>query len=113
MIILYLNLTIIPNEFCYETFLGDFQDYFCLVVSLCTFLRRTFFFADLLNMVSATETAELIVKNLRKRSSILWIPSRYYYLHNFARLLPNTVQHLIMDFIDTGIDIHYDNTDNL
>ena len=33
---------------------------------------------------------------------------RYYYLHNFARLLPNEVQWLIMDFIDTGVDVHYD-----
>ena len=29
MIILYLNLTNIPSEFCYETFLGDFQTLFC------------------------------------------------------------------------------------
>ena len=29
------------------------------------------------------------------------------HLHNFARLLPNEVQWLIMDFIDTGIDVYY------
>ena len=64
-------------------------------------------------MVSAKDTATLIVRNMRKKSDILFIPSRYYYLHNLARLLPNEIQWLIMDFIDTGIDVHYDNTDDL
>ena len=59
-------------------------------------------------MVSAKETAELIVKNMRKNASILFIPGRYYYLHNFARLLPSQIQWLIMDFMDTGIDVTYD-----
>ena len=64
-------------------------------------------------MVSAKDTAQLIVRNMRKREDILFIPGRYYYLHNLARLLPNEIQWLIMDFIDTGIDVHYDNTDDL
>ena len=62
----------------------------------------------LLNKVSAVEASKLIVKNMRKRANILFIPGRYYYLHNFARLLPNEVQWMIMDFIDTGVDVHYD-----
>jgi len=65
-------------------------------------------FPSLLNKVSAVEASKLIVKNMRKRANILFIPGRYYYLHNFARLLPNEVQWLIMDFIDTGVDVHYD-----
>ena len=66
-----------------------------------------------LNKVSAQDAAQLIVRNMRKKSNILFIPGRYYYLHNLARLLPNEIQWLIMDFIDTGIDVHYDNTDHL
>lgn len=69
-------------------------------------------FLDFLNMVSAKETAELIVKNLRKRANILFIPGRYYYIHNLARLLPAEIQWLIMDFIDTGIEVHYDASDS-
>lgn len=65
-------------------------------------------FPSLLNKVSANEASQLIVKNMRKGASILFIPGRYYYLHNFARLLPTEVQWLIGDFIDTGVDVHYD-----
>ncbi len=59
-------------------------------------------------MVSAQETAQMIVLGMRKRANSLFIPGRYYYIHNLARLLPEQVQWLIMDFIDTGIEIHYD-----
>jgi hypothetical protein len=58
--------------------------------------------------VSAVEAAQIIVKQMRQRATIVFIPGIYYYIHNLARLLPNKIQWLIMDFIDTGIDIHYD-----
>lgn len=51
------------------------------------------------------------MKNLRKRSSIVFIPNGYYYLHNISRLLPTEIQWLIMDFIDSGINVHYDTFD--
>ena len=70
-------------------------------------------FPDLINKVTAEFAAEVIVANLKKQSEIVFIPKRYYYLHNLVRLMPTRIQWLIFDFFDSGVDIHYDNTDNL
>lgn len=69
-------------------------------------------FPGLLNVVSAEKAAEIIISQMRRNATIVFIPAIYYYIHNFVRLLPSQVQVLIMDFIDTGIDIHYDNCDD-
>lgn len=70
-------------------------------------------FPNLINIVSAVECAETIVSQLKKEADIVFIPRRYYYLHNFCRLFPTRVQYLIMDFLDSGININYDNDDEL
>jgi len=70
-------------------------------------------FPNLINKVTAEFAAEAIVANLKKQSEIVFIPKRYYYLHNLVRLMPTRIQWLIFDFFDSGVDIHYDNTDNL
>ena len=63
--------------------------------------------------MSAVDAADIIITNMRMRAPVVFIPGIYYYLHSIARLLPTHVQMLMTDFIDTGIDIHYDNSDNL
>ena len=68
-------------------------------------------FTGLLNIVSALEAADIIITQMRLRSPVVFIPGIYYYIHSIVRLLPTHVQLLITDFIDTGIDIHYDNFD--
>ena len=65
----------------------------------------------LLNTVSAVEAAETIINEMRLRAPVVFIPGIYYYIHSICRLLPTHVQMLITDFIDTGIDINYDNFD--
>ena len=73
---------------------------------------KYFVLLGLLNIVSAREAAELIVSQMRRRASIVFIPGIYYYIHNFCRLLPTKIQSLIMDVIDSSIEIHYDNFDD-
>jgi len=68
-------------------------------------------FTGLLNTVSAVEAAETIINEMRLRAQVVFIPGIYYYIHSICRLLPTHVQMLITDFIDTGIDINYDNFD--
>lgn len=68
-------------------------------------------FPGLLNVVSAVEAADIIITQMRLRSPVVFIPGIYYYLHSILRLLPTHIQLLVTDFIDTGIDIHYDNSD--
>lgn len=61
--------------------------------------------------MSAKEAAEIIILNMRRRETVVFIPGIYYYVQNFIRILPLRVQLLITDFIDTGVEIHYDNHD--
>lgn len=68
-------------------------------------------FPGLLNTVSAVEAAETVINEMRLRAPVVFIPGIYYYIHSICRLLPTHVQMLITDFIDTGIDINYDNFD--
>ena len=70
-----------------------------------------FLILGLLNSVSAVEAADIIISEMRMRAPVVFIPGKYYYLHSILRLLPTHVQMLISDFIDTGIDIKYDNFD--
>merc|ERR1712228_401073 len=68
-------------------------------------------FPGLLNVVSAVDAADIIIQQMRLRAPVVFIPNVYYYIHSIVRLLPVHVQMLITDFIDTGIDIQYDNFD--
>ena len=65
----------------------------------------------LLNVVPVEKAAELIITQMRARSIVVFNPKIYYYLNSILRLLPVHIQMLITDFIDTGIDIQYDNYD--
>ena len=74
-------------------------------------LLKQVFYAGLLNVVSVERAAEQIISQMRARSIVVFIPKVYYYLNSILRLLPVHIQMLITDFIDTGIDIQYDNYD--
>ncbi len=69
-------------------------------------------YLGLLNIVKAEDAADIIVSQMRRRASIVFIPGIYYYIHNLGRLLPTKIQWLIMDFIDTSIEMNYDNYDD-
>ena len=71
------------------------------------------FLLGLINVVSSEDAAEIIVSNMRQQAEIVFIPKRYYYIHNVCRLLPTRIQWLVMDLLDSGIDPSYDNTDNV
>ena len=63
-------------------------------------------------MVSAEKAAKIIIAQMRRKETIIFIPGIYYYINNMIRVLPLRVQLLLTDFIDTGIEIHYDNHDD-
>ena len=67
--------------------------------------------SGLLNTVSAVEAANIIINEMQMKAPVVFIPGIYYYIHSIGRLLPTHVQMLVTDFIDTGIDINYDNVD--
>lgn len=68
-------------------------------------------FPGLINIVKAEDAARTIIENMRRGETVLFLPGIYYYIQNFIRILPLRVQLLITDFVDTGVEIHYDNHD--
>ena len=76
-----------------------------------------FFFLEsmdkgLINVVSAEKAAKIIIGQMQRKETVIFIPGIYYYINNMIRVLPLRVQLLLTDFIDTGIEIHYDNHDD-
>jgi hypothetical protein len=58
--------------------------------------------------VPVKEAASTIISNMRRRHAIVFLPGIYFYIQLVVRLLPGRVQLLLLDFIDTGIDVNYD-----
>ena len=69
-------------------------------------------FPGLVNLVSSKRAAQIIIANMRRREAVVFIPWIYFYIMNFMRILPLRIQLLMTDFIDMGVEIHYDNFDS-
>jgi len=69
-------------------------------------------FPGLVNLVSSKRAAQIIIANMRRREAVVFIPWIYFYIMNFMRILPLRIQLLMTDFVDMGVEIHYDNFDS-
>ena len=69
-------------------------------------------FPGLVNVVNSDRAAQIIIANMRRREAVVFIPRIYFYIMNLMRILPLRVQLLMTDFIDMGVEIHYDNFDS-
>ena len=69
-------------------------------------------FPGLVNVVSSKRAAQIIIANMRRREAVVFIPRIYFYIMNLMRILPLRIQMLMTDFIDMGVEIHYDNFDS-
>ena len=69
-------------------------------------------YPGLVNVVSSKRAAQIIIANMRRNEAVVFIPRIYFYIMNLMRILPLRIQMLMTDFIDMGVEIHYDNFDS-